>query len=90
MEMLAVIGFIGVWIVLGILSNRYGHDSRDRYYDPPNQPLAGFTRDDPAVSSGGRKASRTLAAHARVDSAASRRAQPSPRAIPEPVRSAVS
>ncbi len=90
MELVGVLAFIAGWIILGILSNRYGHDSRDRYYDPPIQTLAGFTRNDPAVSTGGRKASRPLAAHARVDSAASGRVQPSPRAIPEPVGSAVS
>jgi hypothetical protein len=90
MELIGVLAFIAGWIILGVLSNRYGHDSRDRYYDPPIQTLAGFTRGDPAVSPGGRRAGLTLATRARPDSAASKRGQPSPRPMPEPAGSAVS
>ena len=90
MELIGVLAFIAGWIILGILSNRYGHDSRDRYYDPPIQTLAGFTRGDPAVSPGGRRAGMALAWRARLDSASSRRVQPSPRTMPEPAGGAVS
>ena len=46
MEALNVLGFLGAWILLGVLANRYGYDSRDGFYDPPTASLWQFANDE--------------------------------------------
>jgi hypothetical protein len=41
MELLGVVGFIGGWVVLGLLAYRFGHDSRPSIGDPSFGSLAG-------------------------------------------------
>ncbi len=58
MELLGIGGFVGGWILLGILSSRFGHDSRDQFYDPPTRNLAGSAQQFPEAMSGSRRKAR--------------------------------
>lgn len=44
MELLGVLAFIGGWVVLGLLANRFGYDSRPSIADPASGSLASHTR----------------------------------------------
>lgn len=39
MEIVNVLAFVGGWLLLGILANRFGHDSRDGLSNPPTGPI---------------------------------------------------
>jgi hypothetical protein len=56
MEALNVLVFLGAWILLGVLANRYGHDSRDGFSDRPAGPLWHLPGNDgPDPPEGGRR-----------------------------------
>lgn len=56
MEMLNVLAFIGAWLLLGILANRFGHDSRDGLVDPPSGPIWRLPADPPPIPASWRQA----------------------------------